>query len=65
MTARQVQVPGGDAGLLGVMTLPPRAVGIVVFAHGSGSRRLRPRNRAVADVLVQAGIGTLLVDLLT
>jgi pimeloyl-ACP methyl ester carboxylesterase len=60
-----VDVPAGDVGLLGVLTLPPTASGIVVFAHGSGSGRLSPRNRAVADVLVDAGFGTLLVDLLT
>jgi pimeloyl-ACP methyl ester carboxylesterase len=45
--------------------VPPRARGIVVFAHGSGSGRLSPRNRAVSDVLVQARFGTLLLDLLT
>jgi pimeloyl-ACP methyl ester carboxylesterase len=45
--------------------LPPSARGVVVFAHGSGSGRLSPRNRAVADVLVRAGLGALLVDLLT
>jgi pimeloyl-ACP methyl ester carboxylesterase len=55
----------GDARLTGLITLPPRATGIVVFAHGSGSGRLSPRNRAVADVLVEAGVATLLLDLLT
>jgi pimeloyl-ACP methyl ester carboxylesterase len=55
----------GDVLLEGVLTFPPHARGVVVFAHGSGSGRLSPRNRAVADVLVDAGFGTLLLDLLT
>jgi pimeloyl-ACP methyl ester carboxylesterase len=55
----------GDAGLAAVLTLPPTARGVVVFAHGSGSGRHSPRNTAIADVLVDAGFGTLLVDLLT
>jgi dienelactone hydrolase len=59
------QVPSGDVLLEGVLTLPPHARGVVVFAHGSGSGRLSPRNTAVADVLVEAGFGTLLIDLLT
>ena len=45
--------------------MPPGARGIVVFAHGSGSGRHSPRNRFVADVLVKAGLATLLIDLLT
>jgi dienelactone hydrolase len=60
-----VEVPVGDAGLAGVLTLPPAARGIIVFAHGSGSGRSSPRNTAVANVLVDAGFGTLLLDLLT
>jgi putative phosphoribosyl transferase len=60
-----ISVPVGDIGLEGMLTLPPGARGVVVFAHGSGSGRFSPRNRAVADVLVQAGLGTLLIDLLT
>lgn len=48
-----------------MLTLPPSVRGVVVFAHGSGSGRLSRRNTAVADVLVRAGLGTLLVDLLT
>src|SRR5256885_2439609 len=60
-----VEVPAADVGVAGVLTLPPRAVGMVVFAHGSGSGRLSPRNTAVADVLHRAGFGTLLIDLLT
>jgi len=53
------------ARLHGDLVLPARARGLVVFAHGSGSSRRSPRNRAVALVLQQAGLGTLLVDLLT
>ena len=51
--------------LPGDLSLPPEASGIVVFAHGSGSSRRSPRNRFVADLLGEAGIGTLLFDLLT
>ncbi|HLB81178.1 MAG TPA: alpha/beta family hydrolase [Dongiaceae bacterium] len=47
------------------MGLPPEAQGIVLFAHGSGSSRLSPRNTRVADVLQRAGFATLLFDLLT
>ena len=55
------------AGLLlrGELTLPDAAAGLVVFAHGSGSSRFSPRNRAVARDLVAAGYATLLFDLLT
>ena len=54
--------PSGLKGLLGV---PPAAVGIVIFAHGSGSGRLSPRNNHVAAALRAAGLATLLLDLLT
>jgi putative phosphoribosyl transferase len=60
-----VQVPADGALLDGDLTVPPRPGGIVLFAHGSGSGRFSPRNRAVADVLVRAGLATLLMDLLT
>ena len=49
----------------GLLTLPDGATGVVLFAHGSGSSRLSPRNRYVADGLHELGIGTLLFDLLT
>jgi predicted phosphoribosyltransferase/dienelactone hydrolase len=55
----------GPLTLAGTLTVPPVAVGVVVFAHGSGSSRHSPRNRYVAERLVQAGLGTLLLDLLT
>ncbi|MGH7467633.1 MAG: dienelactone hydrolase family protein [Longimicrobiales bacterium] len=49
----------------GDLVIPAQATGLVLFAHGSGSSRKSPRNRYVAGVLQQAGIGTLLFDLLT
>src|ERR1043165_3840983 len=52
-------------GLEADLVVPPDAAGIVAFAHGSGSSRHRPRNRFVARVLQQGGLGTLLLDLLT
>lgn len=55
--------PHGGEGLLGLPAAAPR--GILVFAHGSGSSRLSPRNAYVADALRQAGFATLLFDLLT
>jgi putative phosphoribosyl transferase len=63
--ARPVRITSGSLVLSGDLTLPPGASGIVLFAHGSGSSRLSPRNRFVAEVLVEAGVGTLLFDLLT
>ena len=54
----------GDARLAGDLTVPASASGLVVFAHGSGSSRMSPRNRAVADTLNRAGLATLLFDLL-
>jgi len=52
-------------GLAGTLNVPKDARGLVVFAHGSGSSRLSPRNTAVASVLNGRGFGTLLFDLLT
>ncbi len=49
----------------GDLILPPKAKGVVLFAHGSGSGRFSPRNQFVARVLNEAGIATLLIDLLT
>jgi putative phosphoribosyl transferase len=63
MESLPVQV--GDAGLQGELTLPARTGAIVVFAHGSGSSRHSPRNRHVASVLHDQGLGTLLFDLLS
>jgi putative phosphoribosyl transferase len=63
--ARAVRIPSGPAALEGELNVPPGAVGVVVFAHGSGSSRHSPRNQYVAEVIRAAGIGTLLFDLLT
>jgi dienelactone hydrolase len=65
LTPTQVTVLASDATLQGDLVLPEGARGIVLFAHGSGSSRHSPRNRQVAARLNQAGLGTLLVDLLT
>jgi putative phosphoribosyl transferase len=62
---RQVLIPAGRLLLPGELTLPEEATGLVAFAHGSGSSRLSPRNQEVARSLQQAGLGTLLFDLLT
>ncbi|HTN80248.1 MAG TPA: dienelactone hydrolase family protein, partial [Acidimicrobiales bacterium] len=61
----EIEVRAGAVRLAGHLTLPEPTLGLVVFAHGSGSSRHSPRNRYVADVLNQAGFGTLLFDLLT
>src|SRR3984893_291265 len=60
-----VQVPVGRGALEGNLSLPERAGGVVLFAHGSGSSRHSPRNRHVARMLNEANLATLLVDLLT
>lgn len=59
-----VSIPAGSATLEGELTLPAAASGVIVFAHGSGSSRLSPRNRSVAQALCDCGLGTLLFDLL-
>ena len=60
-----VTVPSGEVRLEGMLELPEKLQGIVLFAHGSGSSRLSPRNNFVARELRTAGLGTLLIDLLT
>jgi putative phosphoribosyl transferase len=60
-----VEIPFEEVLLEGRLYLPRPAAGIVVFAHGSGSGRHSPRNQFVASVLQQAGLGTLLLDLLS
>ena len=60
-----VQVTGGPVVLEGNLGVPEGARGVVLFAHGSGSSRHSPRNRYVAATLREAGLATLLVDLLT
>jgi putative phosphoribosyl transferase len=60
----QAVVPVGGLRLQGELVVPQGARGVVAFAHGSGSSRHSPRNRYVAEVLRQAGLATLLFDLL-
>lgn len=63
--ARVVSVPVGDVDITGDLVAPPDATGLVLFAHGSGSSRHSARNRLVAATLQEAGVATLLMDLLT
>jgi len=60
-----IYVPVGDVRLPGELTIPAKAHGIVLFAHGSGSSRFSSRNQFVARVLERQGLATLLTDLLT
>lgn len=62
---QEVSVRAGPVSLPGLLGVPGDPVGVVVFAHGSGSSRHSPRNNAVAEELREAGLGTLLFDLLT
>ena len=62
---KTIRVAAGKATLEGNLTLPEGARGVVLFAHGRGSSRNSPRNRRVARLLNEAGLATLLVDLLT
>ena len=61
----ELQIQAGHAVLSGNLTIPDNAVGLVLFAHGSGSSRHSPRNQFVAHTLNDAGLATLLFDLLT
>jgi pimeloyl-ACP methyl ester carboxylesterase len=65
VTPLPVRLDLAGASLNGDLSIPGGATGLVVFAHGSGSSRHSSRNRAVADVLQHARLGTLLLDLLT
>ena len=60
-----LRIPCGEVTLSGDLEIPPNPIGLVLFAHGSGSSRLSRRNRSVAAVLHAFGVGTLLFDLLT
>src|SRR5215212_6241196 len=62
---REIQITSGIVQLNGSLDVPRSARGLVLFAHGSGSSRHSPRNRRVAQVLQNAGLATLLFDLLT
>jgi len=65
ISEQQVKIRAGESLLEGLLTFPSQARAGVIFAHGSGSSRLSPRNRFVAEILVKAGFATLLFDLLT
>ncbi|MCS7046269.1 MAG: hypothetical protein NZO58_07925, partial [Gemmataceae bacterium] len=64
MIQTDVVIPAGRCQLYGTFAVPTHSIGVVAFAHGSGSGRLSPRNQFVARVLQQAGVATLLMDLL-
>ena len=63
--SRTAQIPSGQIKLEGELSVPSDATGVVLFAHGSGSSRHSPRNQFVARTIRDAGVGTLLFDLLT
>ena len=63
--SRPLTIPADGIQLEGMLVIPSRPKGVVVFAHGSGSGRHSPRNNFVAQKLHEAGVGTLLMDLLT
>src|SRR5437762_3821500 len=65
VTPQPVRLDVTGVSLSGDLGLPPDANGLVLFAHGSGSSRHSPRNRAVAEVLQHGRLATLLLDLLT
>ena len=65
MKSEIVRIPVEGAFIEGALALPEVPIGLVLFAHGSGSSRHSPRNNYVAGVLREHGIGTLLMDLLT
>lgn len=65
MFEKEYKIEVDDISLTGDLTIPEKASGIVIFAHGSGSSRHSPRNRYVAQFLNQQGLATLLIDLLT
>jgi putative phosphoribosyl transferase len=61
----EVLINAGSVQLTGELSVPEKATGVVLFAHGSGSSRHSTRNQYVAGVIREAGVGTLLFDLLT
>lgn len=65
MIEQAVKISAGEVNLDGDLSMPPKAEGLVIFAHGSGSSRHSSRNRYVAQELNKAGLATLLMDLLT
>ncbi|MCH9626534.1 MAG: putative phosphoribosyl transferase [Chlamydiales bacterium] len=65
LPSHEIEIPIGSVKLSGYLCVPPDARGIVLFAHGSGSSRLSPRNQFVAHFLEDHSLATLLFDLLT
>jgi len=65
LSEQEVSIPAGSILLEGNLVLPRSCRAVVIFGHGSGSSRHSPRNRFVAGILQEAGIGTLLFDLLS
>ncbi len=65
ISSREVTLRAGPVALAGTLSWPPAAGAVVLFAHGTGSNRFSPRNRQVAARLRDAGLATLLLDLLT
>lgn len=63
-TERIIKIKSGLTYIEGMLAVPENALGVVLFAHGSGSGRFSPRNQFVAEVLREGGVGTLLMDLL-
>jgi putative phosphoribosyl transferase len=63
--SHDVEIAIADVVLHGILAIPDRARAIIVFAHGAGSSRLSPRNQYVAATLQEAGLATLLMDLMT
>jgi len=65
VASREVMIPFSSIALAGELNLPASATGLVLFAHGNGSSRHSPRNQYLAQVIREAGVGTLRLDLLT
>lgn len=65
MHSELVRIQCGPVQVEGMLDMPPEPIGVVLFAHGSGSSRFSPRNNYVAAALRQSRIGTLLMDLLS
>lgn len=65
LTSVDVSIMNKDFSLTGLLSIPDQTKGLVVFAHGRGSSRFSRRNRFIAEILNEAGISTLLFDLLT
>src|SRR6184192_2607847 len=65
MRLNEVRISAGSVAFEGNLSLPDYAIALVLFAHGSGSSRHSPRNQFVARILNDAGLATLLFDLLT